>query len=232
MQTIIVFLEVIKIKSSGKKQIIIAFIAIVLCFLAAVKALTSITTVIFKDEYIVCIDPGHGGNAAGAVFKSKNRQEKDDNLNLSLKVKDKLEKMDVRVIMTREDDVDVSLKDRCKKANKAKADLFISLHRNSSPDGTGMEVWIKSSPSQQEKNLANDILSSLVESSQGLNRGVKSGYRDSSGSNYYVNANTNMPSCLVEVGFISNEDDNKKFDKLIDEYAQGIAEAIYKNLKG
>ena len=40
-----------------------------------------------------------------------------------------------------------------------------------------------------------------------------------------------MPSCLVEVGFITNKEDNEKFDKLIDTYAQSIADAIYENLK-
>lgn len=220
----------IKIKRSSK-QITVAVIAILLCFIAAVKALSSITTVIFKNEYSVCIDPGHGGSADGAVADSRKRLEKDDNLALSLKVRDELQKMGVKVIMTRETDKDVSLKERCKIANKAKVDLFVSIHRNSSADGTGMEVWIKDKPSNAEKKLANDILTSLVKCSGEKNRGVKSGYRNSTGNNYYVNANTNMTSCLVEVGFISNSDDNKDFDKLIDTYAKSIAQAIYDNIK-
>lgn len=220
----------IKIKRSSK-QITVAVIAILLCFIAAVKALSSITTVIFKNEYSVCIDPGHGGSADGAVADSRKRLEKDDNLALSLKVRDELQNMGVKVIMTRETDKDVSLKERCKIANKAKVDLFVSIHRNSSPDGTGMEVWIKDKPSNAEKKLANDILTSLVKCSGEKNRGVKSGYRNSSGNNYYVNANTNMTSCLVEVGFISNSSDNKDFDRLIDTYAKSIAQAIYENIK-
>ena len=133
--------------------------------------------------------------------------------------------------MTRDDDSDVSLKDRCKKANKSKSDLFVAIHRNSSSDGTGMEVWIKDKPSKEEKRLAEDILNALVKCSGQLNRGVTKGYRNTSGNNYYVNANTDMPSCLVEVGFITNKEDNEKFDKLIDTYAQSIADAIYENLK-
>lgn len=220
------------IKKKGNKQIAIAFIAVLICFLIAVKALSSITTIIFKDEQkIVCIDPGHGGSASGAVSADKKRFEKDDNLALSLKIKEKLEQKDVKVIMTRDDDSDVSLKDRCKKANKNRADVFVAIHRNSSMDGTGMEVWIKDKPSKKEERLAKDILNSLVKCSGQLNRGVKKGYRNNSGNNYYVNANTNMPSCLVEVGFITNEEDNKKFDKLLDTYAQSIADSIYENLK-
>ena len=225
-------LEVILIKNKGNKQLAAAFIIVLLCFLIAVKALSSVTTVIFKDEHnTVCIDPGHGGDAAGALSSDKKRFEKDDNLALSLKIKEKLEEKDVKVIMTRDDDSDVSLKDRCKKANKSKSDLFVAIHRNSSSDGTGMEVWIKDKPSKEEKRLAEDILNALVKCSGQLNRGVKKGYRNTSGNNYYVNANTDMPSCLVEVGFITNKEDNEKFDKLIDTYAQSIADAIYENIK-
>lgn len=220
-----------KIKLSDKKQIAAAFVAVFFCFIIAVKALSSVTTVIFTSRYIVCIDPGHGGSESGACSNNKKRLEKDDNLALALKVKSALEEKDVKVIMTREDDSTVSLKERCVIANDGNADLFVSLHRNSSDDGTGMEVWIKDKPSEDEISLADDILNSLVSASNLPKRGVKKGYRNKSGNNYYVNVNTKMPSCLVEVGFISNEEDNKIFDNNIEALAEAIAQAIYKNLK-
>lgn len=214
-----------------KKELIIAFTAVMLCFIIAVKALSSVTTVIFTHQYVVCIDPGHGGEEQGAWSKDKKRREQDDNLALSLKVKSELEKRDVQVIMTREDDTTVSLKERCVIANNKKADLFVSVHRNSSDDGTGMEVWIKDKPSKAEAQLAEDVLNALVSSSGMTERGVKRGYRNKSGKNYYVNGNTKMPSCLAEVGFITNEKDNENFDKNIDRYAAALAQAIYENLK-
>lgn len=220
-----------EIKLSDKRQIIIAFAAVMLCFITAVKALSSVTTVIFTHRYAVCIDPGHGGSEQGACSKDKKRHEQDDNLRLALKIKSELEKKDVRVIMTRYDDKAVSLKQRCVIANNGKADLFVSVHRNSSEDGTGIEVWIKDEPSEKEKRLAEDILNALVKVSGLKKRGVKRGYRNTSGRNYYVNANTKMPSCLVEAGFITSENDNKNFDKNIDAYAAAIAEAICENLK-
>lgn len=223
--------EAVKIKFSGKKQIIISAAVVFICFLIAVKALTSATTIFFKDTYSVCIDPGHGGASAGAVSKDGKRLEQDDNLALSLKVRDCLESKGVKVIMTREKDTDVSLENRCKKANRAKTDLFVSIHRNSSDSGTGMEVWINENPSKNEQKLASDILKALCGVSDLPERGVKKGFRNSSGSNYYVNAHTKMPSCLVEVGFITNEDDNKEFDERLDEYAEAISGAIYNNLK-
>lgn len=220
-----------KIKLSDKKQIAAAFAAVFFCFIIAVKALSSVTTVIFTTRYVVCIDPGHGGTESGACTDDKKRLEKNDNLALSQKVRKSLESKSVKVIMTREDDSDVSLKERCVIANNSNADLFVSLHRNSSVDGTGMEVWIKDKPSQEETELAEDILDAIVSASKLTKRGVKKGYRNKSGNNYYVNGNTKMPSCLVEVGFISNEDDNKNFDENIDAYAEAIADAIFENLK-
>ena len=75
----------------------------------------------------VVIDPGHGGSSSGAVLGD--RQEKDDNLRLSLLVRDILVERGYTVVMTRDGDTDVSLEDRCKIANKAKASLFVSIHR-------------------------------------------------------------------------------------------------------
>lgn len=220
-----------KIKNADKRQLAAALGAVMLCFIIAVKALSSVTAVIFTQSYTVCIDPGHGGEETGAVSKDGTRQEKDDNLRLSLKIKDELEKKDVKVIMTREKDNTVSLKERCVIANNNNADLFVSVHRNSSDDGTGMEVWIKDYPSDEEIKFADDILSALVSASALTERGVKRGYRNKSGNNYYVNGNTKMPSCLIEVGFITNETDNGNFDKNLNSYASAVADAVYANLK-
>ncbi len=220
-----------KIKLSDKKQVAAAFAAVFFCFIIAVKALSSVTTVIFTTKHIVCLDPGHGGEESGALSKDKKRREQDDNLALALKVKSELEKKDVKIIMTRENDSTVSLKERCVIANNGNADLFVSLHRNSSNDGSGMEVWIKDKPSAKEEELAEDILNALVSVSALPNRGVKKGYRNKSGNNYYVNGNTKMPSCLVEVGFITAKADNDNFDRNLNAYAEVISDAIYENLK-
>ncbi len=219
------------IKKNFNIQLTVALVMVLVCFLIAVKALSSITTIIFEDKYVVCLDPGHGGKDVGATYSNKSRLEKDDNLTLALKVKEYLETQDIKVVMTRDTDKYVSLKERCRKANKSKADLFVSLHRNSSDSGSGMEVWIKDNPTAEEYRLGKSILSALVDESGLTNRGVKKGFRDSSGNNYYVNANTNMPSCLVEVGFISNKIDNENFDKNIEKYAKAISTAIVESLK-
>ncbi len=84
-----------------------------------------------KDEFVVVIDPGHGGKDVGANDNGVN--EKDINLGVALKLGQKIkEKMkDVKVVYTRDNDSFVSLQGRADKANKAKGNLFISIHTNS-----------------------------------------------------------------------------------------------------
>ena len=178
------------------------------------------------DEKVVCIDPGHGGTSSGAV--NGKRMEKDDNLRLSLLVRDILEERGYTVVMTRDDDSDVSLEDRCKIANKARASLFVSIHRNSStsPDAVGIEMWVHSMNPTDDNLLAQNILDNLDVAGISQNRGIHSGYRDGADLNYYINRNTKMPSVLSEIGFISSKADNKDFDEKLENYALAIADGI------
>ena len=85
-----------------------------------------------NKEFLVCLDAGHGGHDAGAVGRSASNREKDINLAITLKVGQllKLNCPDVRVLYTRDRDVFVKLDERANIANKAKADLFVSIHTN------------------------------------------------------------------------------------------------------
>ena len=182
------------------------------------------------DKKTVCIDPGHGGTSSGATLG--NRLEKDDTLRLSLLVRDILAERGYTVVMTRDDDSDVSLADRCKIANKAKASLFVSIHRNSSTseDATGMEMLVHSSSPTDDTLLAQNILDCL-DNLKIINRGIHTGYRDGEDMNYYINRHTKMPSVLAEIDFISNKNDNKNYDENINEYAKAIADGIELTLK-
>ena len=173
----------------------------------------------------VVIDPGHGGSDVGAV--NGNRYEKDDNLRLALKVKECLENKGIDVALTRTVDIFISLEDRCKFANSRSAELFVSLHRNSAAtDVGGTEIWIESENPYRARSLSKTILGGLDEAGISDDRGVKTGYITDRNKDYYVNSHTNMTSCLVELGFITSETDNKLFDKNLDAYAQAIADAI------
>lgn len=209
-----------KVKGFGK----ISFFVLILTF--AIFTALLVTAAVHmpkKSGNTVCIDAGHGGYDVGAT--NGERYEKDDNLRLAKAVESELKARGINTIMTRSDDTYVSLEDRCKTANKKKADLFISLHRNSADSGCGFEIWtLKNSP-QDDLLLAENIMESLGEVGLSKNRGVKGGIAGN-GNNYYVNKNTDMPSCLAEMGFITDDGDNALFDKNLQSYAAAIADAV------
>ncbi len=180
----------------------------------------------------VCIDAGHGGYDAGTTDMTGLRQEKADTLEAALKIKAELEKIGVTVVMTREDDTALEHSERCAAANDAKADMFVSIHRSSSDrDYQGVEVWVNNAKPEYDVMLAGNILSALREVGISEDRGVQFGYVGNSSVNYYVNADTVMPSCIVELGFLSSDLDNELFDEHIDEYAAAAARAIVKTAK-
>lgn len=84
-------------------------------------------------ELVICIDPGHGGSNLGAEYLQDGsiHYEKDMDLKIALYLKENLEKYkNVKVIITRTSDVDVSIADRAKFAEANGADYFISIHNN------------------------------------------------------------------------------------------------------
>lgn len=179
-------------------------------------------------EISVCIDAGHGAHDAGAV--NGERQEKDDNLRLALLVRDKLEEKGIKVYMTRDDDTFLALEERCAVANKKECTLFVALHRNSAESGSGIEVWVANTPSDTDWALGENLLNALSNTAVSNIRGVKTGYAKNPDGNYYVNAHTNMPSALLEVGFVTSDEDNALFDENLDAYAAAIADGIEKTL--
>lgn len=177
----------------------------------------------------IVIDPGHGGNDSGAI--SETNVEKNDNLELALALKSNLKgKKNVKVIMTRNSDEFVDLDKRCKIANRKRADLFISLHRNDSPEGNGVEIWLPANSTENETKLAESILTNLSNSSISRNRGIKEGTAGNSNTNYYVNSHTKCDSMVIEVGFVSSTLDNTLFQQNYLDYAQKISEGILENI--
>lgn len=217
-------------QKSNKKRKIILLISVI-CIISAVIFIAAFSKRICDDNKLtVCLDPGHGGDDSPGATDGGSRYEKDDNLTFAFLVKDELEKAGAEVIMTRESDESVTLEKRCDIANRSHADYCLCLHRNSAAEKSahGSEVWINSLPSPDEQKLSQNIMEALESAGISQNRGVKKGYRDGVGLNYYINANTNMPACLIELGFISNERDNEDFDTKKEIYARAIADAVIK----
>lgn len=169
--------------------------------------------------YKIVLDAGHGGEDPGAVHKG--RQEKDDNLKLTMAVGDILEKSGVDVVYTRTTDIYQTPFQKARIANEEGADFFISFHRNSSPtpnqySGAEALVYDKSGIKLE---MAENIVGAL--SKVGFkNLGVKAR------PGLVVLRRTRMPAVLVETGFINTDADNLLFDENFDEIARAIASAI------
>jgi len=171
----------------------------------------------------VVLDAGHGGYDPGAV--NGNRLEKDDNLRMALAVGQILRNCGINVVYTRSTDVFVPLLERSNISNRANADLFVAIHRNSSvnPSANGVENWVHTAASQKAVAAANLVLSRIVSAGVQSNRGLRYG-------NFSVLRHTRAPAMLLELGFISNAQDNALFDQRFDAYASAIASGIASSL--
>ena len=205
------------------------FVKILLIVASLLVFIILIVIVKNDNKIVVCIDAGHGGDDVGAILDK--RYEKDDTFEIAKLVKKYLKKQNVKVIMTRKKDKSVSLEERCKIANNKKADFFVSIHRNSAKTGNGIEIWCNSSKREEDTNLANTILEKLQNTEIQKNRGVKYGTINGENSDYYVLKNTNMPSCLIELGFITDEKDNQLLDSHKKEYAKAIADGVIQTIE-
>lgn len=173
----------------------------------------------------IIIDPGHGGSDPGAVYGV--RREKDDVLRLGLAVGKILENARQDVTYTRVSDVFNTPYEKAVMGNNSNADFFISLHRNNanpSNIASGVEALVFED-SGIRSNLARHILKNLEEIGF-QNRGVIER------PNLVVLRRTKMPAVAVEVGFIDNDSDNKRFDLEFDQTANAIAQGILDTING
>lgn len=106
-------------------------------------------------KHIVMLDPGHGGKDPGAISKT-GHYEKDLTLKMGRETRKLLEKAGYKVVMTRDSDVYISLRGRVKKAHQAQADLFISIHADSSTNSSakGLSVYTLSETSSDKEAAA------------------------------------------------------------------------------
>ena len=171
---------------------------------------------------LICIDPGHGGGAPGAIGVS-GTSEKTVNLAIGLLLAADLRKAGLNVIMTREDDRSVGLQERADIANAASASLFVSVHNNAATsDATGTETFYAGTPdnySTEGRLLAEAIQRNLLEALDSVDRGARTHW-----IRLVVLHDTDMPAALAEVGFMTNAEEEAKL--LTPSYQQAAAQAI------
>jgi len=171
------------------------------------------------------IDPGHGGKDSGAVGIG-GLQEKNIILPISQKLARILQQNGVQVILTRDSDYFVSLQGRVDLADRANADVFISIHTNSAglqrPDVSGLETYYYDSG----LSLARIVHSNILRSVNVRDRGVRR-------ARFYVLRKSSMPSILVEAGYMTGREDIAKLrnPQYQDQMAEAIARGILQYLK-
>lgn len=179
-----------------------------------------------KERIIICLDAGHGGSDGGA--EGNGYIEKEQTLELCFLIRDYLLQYDVDVIMTREEDVEVVKLKRPFFANEHGADVLVSIHRNNFARSSayGFEIWIGKADKEEDRRLAELIMDNIMTVPGGYNRGIFTGSTTDREEDYYINRYSLMPSCLIEMGFVSNKGDNRLLEENKEEYARLIAEAI------
>lgn len=175
-----------------------------------------------KDKYTIVIDAGHGNGDSGAVSVN-NRYEKTVNLGIANKVAE-LAKNEpkLNIVLTRSTDVFLELSERVSIANNLNADLFVSIHANSidgKPSVGGTETYYYRSES---KAFAEVMHKYLMKGTQFKDRGVKV-------ASHHVTRNTKMPAILLEVGFLTNPEEEKQMFN--EDFQYRVAQQIVNGLK-
>ena len=182
----------------------------------------------------IFLDPGHGGSDPGAI--SGGVREKDLTLSVYNKVSSKLASLGYTVLTSRNVDKDVDLVDRADQANKANADMLLSIHFNAGGRGIarGIETYYYQATAdrvpkinkenhnnterlERSRKLANKVQQNLLYQTGANDRGVKR-------ASFTVLRETSIPSILVELGFIDNPEERNKIKT--NEYQERLANGI------
>ena len=221
----------------NKKSIILTFSLVFIFIMSSFiynsyqkSMVTSVTS------NVIVIDPGHGREDGGAVGVT-GIKEKDLNLKIALKLKEKLLNSGINVVMTRETDIMLCDKNQQKKRKRTDFDnrikiaqnynnaIFISIHMNYFEDNSQSGAQIFYSKNNPESKEIASILREELKNS--LNPNNKRQIKPS-GKEIYLLSNLKIPACLIECGFISNPTEEQLL--MSDNYQEKIAETIKNGL--
>jgi len=211
------------VRLKGKLTVFFLLVLVLTCInLVSVKA---------KNNYVVFIDPGHGGIDPGAIYKDI--YEKDINLSISLKLKSLLEEDNITVYMTRIGDYDLAvtnaqnrkrsdLSRRSNIINRSGSDLYVSIHLNMIDSST----WYGAQVFYSDNDSSNEYLATLIQKE--LARKTNTKRKIKMTNEMYLHNRIKIPGVLVEAGFLSNH--NERYLLQTDDYQYKIANCIRKEL--
>jgi len=203
-------------------------------FLESPKTVPTFSTPVSGKLFV--IDPGHGGADAGAF--DNGISEKDINLKIAMYLKAFIEEHGGYVVMTRESDKTTAdpnrpatlsqkksdLMERKALPEKANADAFISIHLNKFPQPQYRGAQVFSAPNSEESHKLGEILqASLIKNADPQNT-----RQPKVGNSIFILKDANIPSVLIECGFISNPDEAQLLQS--ESYQQKIAWSIFMGL--
>lgn len=165
---------------------------------------------------VIVLDPGHGGEDTGALSNDELTEEKEVTLSTAEKVKSALEAAGATVYLTRTTDELVQLGDICTFSEEKEADVFISLHADSTEyanEATGITTYYYYGEEETLAQTIQESFTSLPLDSRGIAYG-----------NYQVLRENLQPSILIEMGYMNN--DNDLSELVSDSYQEQLAESI------
>lgn len=169
----------------------------------------------------IAIDAGHGGSNAGASGKTSKVFEKEYTLQFAQALEKYLGRKGVQVYMTRTTDVDISMPDRTLALRQQDPNLLISLHLNSSgsPAVKGTSTYYRYIGFRP---LTQFVLDRMLE--LGLDN-----YGNIGNFNFSLSGPSEYPNCLVEIAFLSNEEDERRI--MDPAFHKAVAKKIYKGIR-
>jgi N-acetylmuramoyl-L-alanine amidase len=190
-----------------------------------------VTTQSMKTEFVqnsqalltgrtIVLDPGHGGIDNGTT-SIVGTHEKTLTLATAVVVAQKLENAGANVIMTRTDDTYIPLPQRAELSKQYHADAFISFHYNWSNDPSVNGLTDFYYQKARDTSLASDILEEVIKTTGLNNVGTRF-------DNLSVLRNNSQPSTLIELGFLSNKQDDSIVETT--SYRDQVAEGVYRGL--
>lgn len=225
-----------------KKRTLLILLAVILIVSIGVGTTLSLTHAFShnnNEKFVVVLDAGHGGRDNGVIGVESGTAEKVLNLAVTMLIKEQLEKVKIKVVLTRKDDDGLygdvksnykltDMKKRKEIINEAAPNVVVSIHMNKYPADSsrrGAQVFFEQL-SPNSKELARCLQGSL----NTINKEVVEREYSPLKGDYYILKCSKYTSAIVECGFLSNAEDDKLLNTA--EYQQKIAYQIYCGIMG